>query len=54
MIGPLHGIPIAIKDQAEIKGLETSFGSIALKGYVPEADATVLTKLKEAGAIIVG
>lgn len=54
LIGPLHGIPIAIKDQAEIKGLETSFGSIALKGYVPEADATVVTKLKEAGAIIVG
>src|ERR1700730_1366628 len=33
---PLHGIPIAVKDQAETKGIETNFGSIALKGYVPE------------------
>lgn len=54
LTGPLHGIPIAIKDQAEIKGLETSFGSVALKGYVPEADATIVTKLREAGAVIVG
>ena len=54
LTGPLHGIPIAIKDQAEIKGLETSFGSIALKGYVPDADATIVTKLKQAGAIIIG
>ena len=54
LTGPLHGIPIAIKDQVETKGLETSFGSVALKGYVPKADATIVTKLKEAGAIIVG
>jgi amidase len=54
LIGPLHGIPIAVKDQAETKGIETSFGSIALKGYVPDQDATIVTKLKEAGAIILG
>ena len=53
-IGPLHGIPVAIKDQAEIAGLETSFGSIALKGYVPETDATIVKKLKQAGAVIIG
>ncbi len=53
-VGPLHGIPVAIKDQAEIAGLETSFGSIALKGYVPEADATIVKKLKQAGAVIIG
>src|ERR1700741_2455976 len=35
-LGPLHGIPIAVKDQAETKGIETSFGSVALKGYVPD------------------
>jgi Asp-tRNA(Asn)/Glu-tRNA(Gln) amidotransferase A subunit family amidase len=52
--GPLHGIPVAVKDQAETKGIPTSFGSIALKGYVPKTDATVVTKLKEAGAIIIG
>ncbi|MCB1486579.1 MAG: amidase [Bauldia sp.] len=53
-VGPLHGIPIAIKDQAEIKGLEASFGSIALKGYVATEDATIVTKLREAGAVIIG
>ncbi len=52
--GPLHGIPVAVKDQAETKGIETSFGSIALKGYVPETDATIVSKLNEAGAIIIG
>jgi amidase len=52
--GPLHGIPIAVKDQAETQGIETSFGSVALKGYVPEQDATIVAKLKEAGAVILG
>jgi amidase len=53
-VGPLHGIPVAVKDQAETRGIETSFGSIALKGYVPDDDATIVTKLKQAGAIILG
>jgi Asp-tRNA(Asn)/Glu-tRNA(Gln) amidotransferase A subunit family amidase len=53
-VGPLHGIPVAVKDQAETKGIETSFGSIALKGHVPDEDATIVTKLKQAGAIILG
>jgi amidase len=52
--GPLHGIPIAVKDQAETKGIPTSFGSIAIKGYVPKEDATIVAKLKQAGAIILG
>ena len=52
--GPLHGIPVAVKDQAETKGIATSFGSIALKGYVPTEDATIVAKLKAAGAIILG
>ena len=52
--GPLHGIPVAVKDQAETKGIATSFGSIALKGYVPKEDATIVAKLKAAGAIILG
>jgi Asp-tRNA(Asn)/Glu-tRNA(Gln) amidotransferase A subunit family amidase len=52
--GPLHGIPIAVKDQAETAGIPTSFGSIALKGYVPTEDATAVAKLKSAGAIILG
>jgi amidase len=52
--GPLHGIPVAVKDQAETKGIPTSFGSIALKGYVPKEDSTLVVKLKEAGAVILG
>jgi amidase len=54
LVGPLHGITIAVKDQAETKGIETSFGSVALKGYVPDQDATIIMKLKQAGAIIIG
>jgi Asp-tRNA(Asn)/Glu-tRNA(Gln) amidotransferase A subunit family amidase len=51
-IGPLHGIPAIIKDQAETKGLVTTYGSIVAKDHVPEEDATVVKKLKEAGAVI--
>ena len=54
LVGPLHGIPVAVKDQAETKGIPTSFGSIAIKGYLPETDSTVVAKLREAGAIILG
>jgi amidase len=52
LIGPLHGIPVVVKDQAETKGVMTTFGSIAMDGYVPERDATAIRKLKDAGAII--
>src|ERR1700688_3624562 len=54
LVGPLHGIPVAVKDQAETKGIETRFGSVALSGYVPEQDATIVSKMKAAGAIILG
>lgn len=54
LVGPLHGVPIAVKDQAETKGIPTSFGSIAIKGYVPAEDATIVRKLREAGAVILG
>lgn len=50
--GPLHGVPIAVKDQVETKDVMTTFGSAAQKGYVPADDATVIKKLKAAGAII--
>lgn len=50
--GPLHGIPVVVKDQAETKGIMTTFGSIAMDGYMPERDATAVKKLKDAGAII--
>jgi amidase len=50
--GPLHGVPILVKDQAETAGLRTTFGSVLFDSYVPESDATVIGKLKEAGAVI--
>jgi Asp-tRNA(Asn)/Glu-tRNA(Gln) amidotransferase A subunit family amidase len=50
--GSLHGIPVVVKDQASTKGLATSYGSILAKDYIPEQDATLVTKLKAAGAII--
>jgi len=50
--GPLHGVPVLVKDQIETAGIVTTFGSIAMDGYVPRADATVIARLKEAGAII--
>ncbi|OUU76276.1 MAG: hypothetical protein CBC29_00725 [Methylococcaceae bacterium TMED69] len=51
--GPLHGVPIAVKDQIETAGVMTTFGSIAMDGYVPTEDATIIKKLKDAGAIII-
>lgn len=52
--GPLHGIPIGIKDIIYTQGLQTQGGSKFLKNFVPDFDATVVTRLKEAGAIILG
>ncbi len=52
LVGPLHGIPVLVKDQAETAGIRTTFGSVAFEGYVPEEDATAVKRLKEAGALI--
>jgi Asp-tRNA(Asn)/Glu-tRNA(Gln) amidotransferase A subunit family amidase len=51
-VGPLHGIPIIIKDQADVKGMPTTLGSVLFKDYYPDRDAFVVEKLKNAGAII--
>ncbi|MEX2300566.1 MAG: amidase family protein [Bryobacterales bacterium] len=51
-VGPLHGIPIAVKDQMDVAGLPTTLGSVVMKDYVPTQDSVVASKLKEAGAII--
>ena len=52
--GPLHGIPITIKDNFETAGIRTTCGSKLLKDYVPNADATAVARLKEAGALVLG
>lgn len=52
LYGPLHGIPVVVKDQIETAGLPTSFGNIATGDYQPAADATAIGKLRDAGAII--
>jgi Asp-tRNA(Asn)/Glu-tRNA(Gln) amidotransferase A subunit family amidase len=49
LVGPLHGIPVLVKDQAETAGIRTTFGSVAFEGYVPEEDATAVKRLKEPG-----
>jgi amidase len=50
--GPLHGVPVIVKDQVLTKGIKTTFGSIAAQNFLPTEDATIVTKLKNAGAII--
>jgi aspartyl-tRNA(Asn)/glutamyl-tRNA(Gln) amidotransferase subunit A len=51
---PLAGIPIVLKDLFSTKGLRTSAGSNVLTSYIPSFDATVIKKLREAGAIVIG
>jgi len=52
--GPLHGIPISLKDNIYTKGIRTTAGSKILSNFVPQHDATNVTHLKEAGAILLG
>ncbi|MFS1514374.1 amidase [Chengkuizengella sp. SCS-71B] len=52
--GPLHGVPITIKESFAIRGMKTTHGFTPLKEYITDFDATVVSRLKEAGAIIVG
>jgi len=53
-LGPLAGVPVAIKDNLCTRGVATTASSRILEGWEPPYDATVITKLKEAGAIIIG
>ncbi|WP_170099576.1 amidase [Kyrpidia spormannii] len=52
--GPLHGIPISVKDVLQTAGTHTTAGSRLLKDWVPDQDAEVVRRLREAGAVIFG
>ena len=49
---PLHCIPVIVKDNYNTKGLQTTAGSLALKGFAPATDATMVRKMRDAGAIV--
>jgi Asp-tRNA(Asn)/Glu-tRNA(Gln) amidotransferase A subunit family amidase len=53
-LGPLHGVPVTIKDTIETAGLRTTSGSLLRSEFVPERDAPAVARLKAAGAIILG
>lgn len=52
--GPLHGVPIGIKDMIYTKGIRTTLGSKAFTDFIPEDDAVVVENLKKAGGIMIG
>jgi aspartyl-tRNA(Asn)/glutamyl-tRNA(Gln) amidotransferase subunit A len=52
-LGPLHGVPFAVKDLVNTKGVRTTFGSVALADNIPTADSPAVARLKAAGAILV-
>ena len=53
-VGSLHCIPVLLKDQVETSDMPTTYGSVIFKDFVPRRDATITTKMKKAGAIILG
>ena len=53
-LGPLHGVPISIKDLQMTKGVRTTMGSLAYKDQVPDADSAVVERVKAAGAVMLG
>lgn len=53
-LGPLHGVPVSVKDLVITKGVRTTFGSRIYAQYLPEEDAPLVERLRAAGAILVG
>ena len=52
--GPLHGVPVALKDLFYTRGIRTTAGSKIMADFIPDADATVVERLRQAGAVLVG
>ncbi|MGY3857905.1 amidase [Aeromonas intestinalis] len=53
-VGPLAGVPVAVKDLISTKGVRTTFGSLLYEDFIPDTDDIVVQRLKEAGAVILG
>ncbi|MBI4312293.1 MAG: amidase [Chloroflexi bacterium] len=53
-LGPLHGLPIALKDLNSTRGIRTTHGSLLYKDFVPQTDDIVVARIRDAGAIILG
>jgi len=53
-MGPLHGVPIAVKDLTNTRGLRTTYGSLLFQNHVPDQDELVVARLRRAGAVIIG
>ena len=53
-VGPLHCVPVLVKDQLDTNDIPTTHGFAGFKDFVPQTDATVVTKLRDAGALIIG
>ena len=52
--GPLHGLGISIKDLIDVKGVPTTAGSRVRRNHIAQTDATIVSRLREAGAVIIG
>ena len=53
-LGPLHGVPVALKDNCEVAGVRMTGGTPFLRGHIAPADAEIVSRLRQAGAIILG
>jgi len=51
-VGPLHGVPVILKDMIDAQGMPTTEGSVVLKNFYPDKDAFIVERMKKAGAII--
>src|ERR1700735_4695717 len=53
-LGPLHGLPLGVKDMSETAGLRTTFGSLLFEHHVPARDEAIVARMRAAGAVILG